>query len=329
MKKTQIVYALIASKEDLFLQEIWVSVYSLRLYDADREVRVCCDATTANYIKQCRDFIDLITEIVVIPVPEEYDAKRRSREIKTSIRQYIEGSFLFLDTDTVIAGTLDYIDTLTCYIGAVLEYHLPLTMSPFRQSVVANFANVFGFDASKEEYWFNSGVLYVADNECTHEFYKRWNENWRYSAIEKMMSQDEPALMKTNLEFEYIIEELSGHYNCQPCMSVKYLNDAKIIHYLHMFFPANQSFCPFMDKSIYRLLKKEGKITDEISILIKECKSSYSTLTTIVGWQTMNFMTSPISGTFEKIYKEGGAASWLMIKFATLLEQIHKYTRKR
>lgn len=328
--KTQIVYALIASEHDLFIEEVWCSIYSLRLYEPDREVRVCCDVPTAERIKLFPELKKLINEVVIIPIPTDCkSAKLRSRQVKTTIRQHISGKYLFVDTDTVFCGTIEEIDHLSCEIAAVYEYNLPLSYSPYRRSVISNLKKTYGLDVSKSEQWHNSGVMYVSDSPLTYEFYKRWNENWRHSALQKGMQQDEPALMKTDSEFGYVIKELPDIFNCQPAMSVKYLADAKIIHFLHMYFPKDQSFCPFIDKSFYHRMHKVGAITEEFALEIRNVKQSFSSPSCIVGWSTMNFMASPVFPVFEKIYNEGGVASWLMLKMGFLLGIIHKFTRKK
>lgn len=327
--KTQIVYALIASEHDLFIEEVWASIYSLRLYEPDREVRVCCDAPTAERINLFPELKKLITEVVIIPIPEDCkSAKLRSRQVKTTIRQYIDGKYLFVDTDTVFCGSLEYLDNLSCDIAAVKEYHLPLSKSPFKHIVISNIRDVFNVDVTQDDGWHNSGVIYVADNEISHEFYRQWNTNWRYSALKKNMSQDEPALMKTDKDLGYVINELPDKFNCQPAMSVKYLADAKIIHFLHMYFPKDQSFCPFIDKSFYQRMHNVGEITEDLAHEIRYVKQSFSSPSCIVGWKTMIFMASPVFQVFENIYNDGGVASWLMLKTAGLLEKIHKISRK-
>lgn len=328
--KTQIVYALIASEHDFFIEEVWCSIYSLRLYEPDREVRICCDTPTSKRIDLFPELKRMITEVVVIPVPNDCEsAKLRSRQIKTSIRQYINGKYLFVDTDTVFCGSIEYIDNLSCDIAAVKEYHLPLSKSPFRHIVISNIRDIFNDDVSRDEGWHNSGVIYVEDNEHTHEFYKQWNSNWRYSALEKNMSQDEPALMKTDKDFGYVINELPDVFNCQPAMSVKYFADAKIIHFLHMYFPKDQSFCPFIDKSFYHRMHEVGGITKELAHDIQYVKQSFSSPSCVVGWQTMNFMASPAFPIFEKIYNGGGVVSWLMLILSGWLEKLHRFTSKK
>ena len=326
--KTQIVYALIATPNDTFLQECWASVYSLRLYDREREVRVCCDEATAEYIKSFPDFCGLVTEIIKVNVPVQYSAKERSRVIKTSIRQLIGGNYLFVDTDTIFAGTLEYIDTLDCDVAAVPEFHVPLSKSIFRDGVIDNVKNIFGTDVSNETYWFNSGVMYVADSQKAYDFYRRWHDNWKYSAFKKGNSQDQPALMKTNHDLGSMIQELPGIFNCQFAFSVKHYAEAKIIHYLHFrLLPHPQN--PFYNKSIYNRIKEDGCISEETAKVIKNCKSALSETSAIIDGDTINFLMSNPGHVFLRTASEGGFLNWLMNKIAGFYSRWYRFIDKR
>lgn len=327
--KVQVIYVLIASPDDLFLQEIWASVYSLRLYEPNREVRILCDIATSNYIKKYQSFVNLITEIIEVEMPDEYNTKSRTRELKTSVRLHIEGAFLFVDTDTIFAGDLSYIDSLSCDIAAVYEYNVPLSRSIFKESVYNTMMNTFNLDVSEFDCWYNSGVIYVSDSLKAYDFYRQWNSNWRFSNFKVGMSQDEPAFMKTNIDMSFLIDQLPNEYNSQPCMNVRYLHKAHIIHYLHVFFPNSQDYCPFFNKRINTLIKDKGYISENISEMIKNCKSQYADLSIVVGERTTRFLASPAASIFEDVYLNGGVASWLMLKFAALLKKIHDLTRRK
>lgn len=328
MEIVQIVYSLIASEKDLYLQEFWASVYSLRMYEPNRRVIVLCDAPTAEYLREFPDLTSLISEVVVVPVPNYFNSKERSREIKTTTRKHIRGNYLFLDTDTIIAGALSNIDSLTCDIAAVPEYHLPLAKSLFRSYAINDVYKIFEIDVSDAKRNHNSGVMFVADTPNAHEFYDRWNANWRYSAFEKGNSQDQPSLIKTDKEMGYIIQELPGEYNCQLAMSVKHYHEAKIIHYLHFnLLPAPKN--PFMNKEIYRQIKKDGCINEDTANIIRNCKSALEETSAIVDGATVGFLISNPGHVFLRVFSEGGMPLSLMNKIAGLYGRWFKYIDKR
>ena len=108
--KTKIVYALIASEQDLFLEECWVSLYSLRIFHPEVNVTLLLDESTKKYVSLFPDFCRMVTETIVVPVLKEYTAKQKSRDLKTKTRLYVKGPMLFLDNDTVVCKSLDEID---------------------------------------------------------------------------------------------------------------------------------------------------------------------------------------------------------------------------
>lgn len=324
--KTQIVYTLISSEKDYFLEELWVSLYSLRLFHPEVTVKVLVDEPTEKYMKRFPKLCDMITEIVVVPVPEKYNAKQRSREIKTTVRNVIDGAYLFIDTDTVVCKKLDAIDELTCDLAAVPDGHLPLAECMFPPT--KGVEQMFGISLSDAKFWFNSGVMFVDDNDRTREFYKKWHENWTFSCFEKGNSQDQPALLATDKQFGYLIEELPGIYNAQVAMSLKYFADAAILHWWHMSFIENQDYSPYLSLQIYKEVKKTVGITPHVDELIRNCKQSFVSPTMPVGKEHIYFLFSPAGKIFNRIYRDGGIASFLMGKVANWLDWLHKKTNK-
>lgn len=324
---TQIIYTLISSEKDCFLEELWVSLYSLRQFHSEATVKVLVDEPTKAYMLRFPKLCSMITEIVVVPVPENYNAKQRSRVIKTTVRNVITGAYFFIDTDTVICKPLSDIDSLTCDIAAVPDGHLPLSECLFPPTDGVN--KIFNTNVSDSKYWFNSGVMYVADNERTRQFYKRWHENWMFSCFEKGNSQDQPALLATDKEFGYMIQRLPDIYNAQVAMSLKYFADAAILHWWHMPFIENQDYSPYFSLQIYKEIKAHAGLTPHVEEFIKNCKQSFVSPSMPVGKEHILFLFSPAGKIFNRIYRDGGAASFLMNKMAGLLDKIHRITKRK
>ena len=329
----QIVYVLVANEKNLYLEEMWVSIFSLRRHHPEATVKVLVDMETKEYLSRFPQLTSMIDETVVVQTPAEYNAKQRSRQIKTTIRNVLTGDYIFIDTDTVICkpldGIVEDIRELKDFrgIAAVREGHATMKDTLFPPTGTVK--RIFDIDISQSPLMTNSGVMFVADIPFTHEFYKRWNENWKRSCFEKGNSQDQPSLYATDCQYGYVIRELSGIYNAPVAMSLKYYADAVILHWWHMDFIEDQSYSPYFSLEIYQDLKKEGEITPQIEELIINAKQSFVSPTMPVGKEHILFLFSPAGKIFNRIYKEGGAASWLMLKMAKWLERIHHYTKKR
>ena len=329
----QIVYVLVANEKNLYLEEMWVSIFSLRRHHPEATVKVLMDVETKEYLSRFPQLTSMIDETVVVQTPAGYNAKQRSRQIKTTIRNVLKGDYIFIDTDTVICKPLDGIVEeirelkVLSGIAAVREGQVKMKDTLFPPTGTVK--RIFDIDISQSPLMTNSGVMFVADIPFTHEFYKRWNENWKRSCFEKGNSQDQPSLYATDCQYGYVIRELSGIYNAQVAMSLKYYADAVILHWWHMDFIEDQSYSPYFSLEIYQNLKKAGEITPQIEDLIINAKQSFVSPTMPVGKEHILFLFSPAGKIFNRIYKEGGAASWLMLKMAKWLERIHKYTKKR
>lgn len=316
--KTQIVYVVVSSEKDLFLEELWASLFSLRIYHPEATVKVLVDAPTAKRIHATPALSAMITEVVTVEVPEEYSPKERSREIKTRIRNIIDGDFLYIDVDTIVAHSLNEIDSTDADIAAVPDTHLPLAQHPFGKSQTNKVKRIFNTDISDSDYFFNGGVMLVKDTEKAHELYQRWHTNWVYSSFQKGDKDDQPALIKSDSEMGYIIKRLPDVFNCQLALSLKYLHEAYIVHFFHMGFIKDQSYSPFMGLDIYREIKETNAITPHAEELIRNCKSSFATTTMAVGKSQIYFLFSPTGQVCtmlrEKSKKWEKTLNWIAVK---------------
>lgn len=325
--KTPVLYVLTSTDNDLYLEELWVSLYSLHHFNKEVVAKVLSDSDTVERIKAKPELAKMITELLPINVPQEYPSKEKSRYIKTNIRNLVQGDFLFIDTDTVICAPLDEIDSLPVKnIGMVPELHGPFREHLTYKFTVADTKRIFDVDASDSPYWFNSGCMLVRDNDFTREFFGKWQENWKYSAFQKGNSSDQRALLKTDHDYGYIIESIPDVYNAQIAMSIKWFYEAKIIHFWHFrkYFTPNMDFSPFLSHQIYKRLKEQGKITDDIARTILACKSSFRNDSMICGTDEINLVMHPIATILWKQYQKRGFVHWLldrMIKYVGLYQR--------
>lgn len=305
--KTPIVYVLISSEKDFFLEEFWVSLYSLRHFHPSDKVTVLTDAPTSKRIDERPALKALITDIKVVPMPDEYDGRLRSRTLKTSVRNLIDGDFLTIDTDTVICQPLDEVDILSIKnIGMVPEMHGSFKNHITYHFITKELKRIYGVDVSDAPYWFNSGCMLVRDNSFTRDFFKKWNELWKYATFNKNASSDQRPLLKLDHDYGYAIECLPDVYNCQVALSVQYFQDAKILHFWHMkddFF-LDLNYSPFTSKYVYKQVKEHKAITPEISNLILNCKRTFTSPSMVVGRKDIGFLMSPFNTVLGRAYRE-------------------------
>ena len=123
------VYVLTSTPNDLYYEQCLMSVASLRLYMPDADVIVLTDNRTAASFTEEQKRTELgktASQIIVIDFDESIGNAERSRLIKTSIPDYVNDDFLYIDCDTIIAGDLSPIENCPYETAGVLDGHVML-----------------------------------------------------------------------------------------------------------------------------------------------------------------------------------------------------------
>lgn len=234
--KTKAAYVLTCSESNNYLEQAWMSIWSLKHHNPTMQVTLVVDDASCALIKSTyrKEILTLVDELVCIHVPEGFDQRAKSRWLKTSLRTHIEGDFLFIDTDTVVCESLSEVDDWDCSIGAVIDEnsYRPLSKDVPKLHKLQWLARQCGTDMDFCQLpYYNSGVLYVKDNAEAHALYDAWHKLW-LSNYEKGVFQDQIALYHTTLTSGIHITELPPVLNCQITEhGLNALAEARIIHY--------------------------------------------------------------------------------------------------
>lgn len=276
--KTKIVYAVTSDETDLYLEQTLVSVYSLRLYNPEARVVLIVDnKTNDTLIGKRAKILEYISDKVVVNIPAKYTKKERSRYLKTTIRQHIEGAYLFIDSDTIITDNLSDIDNLLdkgIDIAAVKDSHCGFK-DMLNYKLILSRAHTIGWDKHlrKDVIHFNSGVMFINDSNLANKFYEKWHNNWLYEC-DKGICYDQLAMAYTNQQLNYPIYEIDGIWNCQIYQDgIRYLSNAKIIHYFSGLVTENSYY--FHNIKVFTDIKETGYISPESIFWIKNGKGAF------------------------------------------------------
>lgn len=320
--KTKIVYSIVSDENDIFLEQALVSVYSLRFYNPNAIVILVVDNGTDATLQGNRgEILKYISEKVVVTPPKDLTKRQISRYIKTSLRQYIQGDYLFIDSDTIITASLEDCDNIKYPIAAVKDRHF--TLHEHRcYGEILKYAKIINWNIKDSDLiYYNSGVFYVKDIEKTHEFYKMWHSIWLQSC-KLGIDYDQPALGKTNSAFGNYIGEMNGIWNCQILSNgLPFLYGAKILHYFNSNLKEDLCFAFILsDKKIYKEIKQKG-LSDDLKKMILSPHNQFITNCEIVGGKRLDFQYTDlytlIWGLYTRcpnIYKLANKISKYMIK---------------
>jgi hypothetical protein len=227
------------------------------------------DKTNDLLVGKRAEVLEYITEKVVVPF-EDINATMmyRSRWIKTSVRQLVEGNFLFIDCDTIVVQSLAEVDQFDIEIGAVLDNHRPISKFDVleRNSIIAR-ANTLNWDFRELERYYSSGVLFVKESKNTHQFYQLWHKNYLHSS-QFGISIDQISMERAKQEIS-IISDIDDTWNTIMFVRPKFIEQARIIH-----FPSldNNSF--LFSKRVLEYVKNNG-LTDYIKYYVLHPLQSY------------------------------------------------------
>lgn len=288
---TKIVYVLVSSKKDFFWEQCLISIMSVRHLMPEAYTVLVCDTETKESL--CDNIRNQITqyfsEIIAIPFENDVEKTKRSRILKVSLRNIVNGDFLYIDCDTLITQPLYEIDSFPYTIAAVLDGHCLFKCNPMREFFLSQNKHL-NYPHDKICKYYNGGVMYVKDTDEAYLFYNLWHKNYLISC-EKGVFIDEPALSMTNIEQNDIIHEIDGTWNCQIRFGALYLATNKILHFCSK---KNMPVSYLSNKNYLNKVKEEGVNTINLLEYINDWKKSIPHgIVTCVGYDA-SFAVSPM-----------------------------------
>lgn len=288
---TKIVYVLVSSKKDFFWEQCLISIMSVRHLMPEAYTVLVCDTETKESL--CDNIRNQITqyfsEIIAIPFENDVEKTKRSRILKVSLRNIVNGDFLYIDCDTLITQPLYEIDSFPYTIAAVLDGHCLFKCNPMREFFLSQNKHL-NYPHDKICKYYNGGVMYVKDTDESYLFYNLWHKNYLISC-EKGVFIDEPALSMTNIEQNDIIHEIDGTWNCQIRFGALYLATNKILHFCSK---KNMPVSYLSNKNYLNKVKEEGMNTINLLEYINDWKKSIPHgIVTCVGYDA-SFAVSPM-----------------------------------
>ena len=213
--KAKIVYVLSSCDEDCYFEQLLLSLTSLGFNNPGCDVVILTDSSTYRRLQAQEDKLPVKVLIKKIDIPGGGKGGfYNSRWIKTRIREFIDGNFLYLDTDTLVAKPLSDIDHVDADIAAVIDGN---GQSLFVDRGERRKLDAAGLHDIADGPYYNGGVFYVRDTPAAHAFFSLWHSNWLKMVNEGVPPFDQASLFKTNLEMGLMIHELPCEWNVQTC----------------------------------------------------------------------------------------------------------------
>ncbi len=292
---TKVVYALVSSSSDFYLEQAYVSMYSLKRYMPEAHIVLATDEDTrASFVGIREKELEYADEVLTIPLDASFTQHQRSRLIKTSIRKYVKGDYIYIDCDTIICRPFPSLDAITYDIAACLDSHcFDYYDNPYRWFGLSH-GHILDWPIDEESTYFNTGVIFVKDSPVAHEFYKLWQQNL-LDGFSKGVLMDQPSFAKTNYQMGHIINVLDDIWNCELKHGIRFLKDAYIVHYLTTNTSPNGGAQVFRlnEPDIFDEIKRTGVIPSEVDTIADDPFKGLSHLTHIFAGRDIYFFQTP------------------------------------
>ena len=287
--KTKIVYVVTFSERNTYLEQALLSVYSARLHNPTAEIYVVTDKESADSMTGKRAEIKkYLTDVLVFDTPDGFNAMKKSRYLKTNLRELIKGDFIYIDTDTVICQALDEVDEIKEDVSGVANRHLIYKVSEMEET--NSIFRKLDVEVKEDFVYINGGMLIAKDTPVAHKLFKAWYESWLFAGT-KGMFMDQAALHRAEIISGYKIHEVSGIWNCQiEGCCLNYLHDAKILHFYAVGGSGKTASYILRKDSIYDKIKEEGYLPDDIKTLVSNPHQSFAYGSCIVSDSKRNFL---------------------------------------
>ena len=292
-------YVLVGSKKGFYCEQTLVSMSSLKRVDSNSFITLLVDKQTdLDYKVEVEKIQKYVSEYVIVSVDEKIPAIARSRYIKTSMRKYVEGDFLYVDADTVWNAPVEMAD-FTHDIMGVLDGHCLLTDHPQKKGIEEDFRKV-GCNPEVEKY-VNGGVLFSKDSDVSRKFFEMWHETWRKTSVSGCFI-DMPSLNYAIKQLGDSFALLPDTYNVQISRSWEYFPHAKLIH----FFTGWRNDCfespyLFQKNSFWEEVQQNG-ISESVSVAINNPLRSFEKTLGVYGQDERMFRDTALYGFLVDIY---------------------------
>ena len=221
----QACYVLASDRWDDYGAMGCISAATLRRQHPDVDIAFLIDGDTAAALGPRKKTLERFASRIV-EVPDVHgSARERSRILKTSMRQRVNGRFVFLDLDTVIVRPIDALFDGAKPFEIALDYETGAVDE--RDRTIYE-----GIDrAHYPDRAFNSGVMVIDDAPPVRALFDEWHRRWRMSR-ELGKLDDQQSLNSTIAATHFPVSVLAPSYNSMILYFPHRFRTCRIAHFL-------------------------------------------------------------------------------------------------
>jgi hypothetical protein len=206
-------YVLTSDGTDSYADMNLISAWSVRQSNPQVRIVIFSDIGTKRALEAAQHpILTEVDEFRVVKTPVQ-SAGFTNRFIKTSLRRWIEGAFLFLDGDTLVRGDLSPVFEMNAALAGVANHSGSGHPSEMPETESAVFKEM-GWDLP-ETYYVNGGVLFFSDHPDAYRFCELWHKRWLECSGKTGRHFDQVSLNRSLADSGSDFAWLDGRFNAQ------------------------------------------------------------------------------------------------------------------
>ena len=187
-----ICYCLTSSGEDRYFEMAYISAMCVRRLHPSARIIILLDEYTYNSSARSPFDVRCLADQVVRLETGLQERAPSSRFLKTSMRQIVDGPFLFLDCDTLPIRPFAEIFETTASVSAAFDRNAQFP-EPHFPEWAGRLLLEAGWTAPLPHYY-NAGVMYFADQHEARTLGLEWHRRWKVLYERFRVHQDQPSL---------------------------------------------------------------------------------------------------------------------------------------
>jgi len=263
----KIVYVLVSDPADHYTEMAMISAHCARRYSPNCSIELVVDKKTkkgmvGNRAKLLK-MVDIVTEVDVAGENNAFT----SRLIKTQLRKFVKGDYLYVDIDAVPVADLSSVFLLEADLAMAHDHNVPPDKFIFYDYEREIFDKT-GWPLPQK--YFNSGVMLVKDTQKVRDFFDCWHGLWQQNR-KLGLHKDQPPMHEAIRQLDMKVHALGPEWNLLVGLQKGYGGKKpKVYHYSTIRFETRK------DTYFHDLVKKL-KSTETIDVLLLETiiKSRY------------------------------------------------------
>jgi hypothetical protein len=224
----QVCYVLASESWDRYARMAWVSATLVRHFHPNCKISLLVDQATGKALYSPRSpLLDVVDNTVVIETGLD-NALARSRFVKTTMRRWIVGDFVFLDVDALPLAPFADILNIDAPLAAALEFNKEEKDRFFPDGIDAVYARL-NWPRPVPRY-FNTGVIVLRDTAATHAACEEWHRRWLLTRDLGCLS-DQPSFNSAMHETRTQVGILPPEYNAMVLFFPWRFRACRIAHF--------------------------------------------------------------------------------------------------